>query len=76
MTDHYAASVDLIEDVHRARVQLRNVYLEHPERRDEVGRLNAKIGDSLKLAEVHATLSVAQGLTDLINVLEYQGQRA
>lgn len=70
MTDHYAASVDLIENVHRARKRLHIVYLEHPECRDEIGRLNATIGDSMKLAEVHASLSIAQGLTDLTQAIE------
>lgn len=72
MTDHYAASVDLLESVHDARAHLQDVYALPAEERDArvVARLNAQLGDALKLADVHATLAVAQCLEDVRAAIE------
>lgn len=71
MTDHYSASVDHVEVVHAVRDDLQHLYRMPPEQRDarEVARLNHQLGDSMKLAEVHALLSVAQGLTDIYHAI-------
>lgn len=70
MTNHYEASMRHIDRVTSVRERLRDLYaqsleLDQPADRNMVGLLHGELGDSLKLAEVHATLAVAQKLEQL-----------
>jgi hypothetical protein len=71
MTDHYSLSVDHVTVVHEVRSDLQDLFRVPPEVRDarEVARLSHQLGDSLKLADIHATLAVAQGLTDIYHAI-------
>lgn len=63
MTDHRAAAENHIAAHRAAREHLREAYAS-PAGHDPrlVARLNGDLGDALKLAEVHATLAIAQQL--------------
>lgn len=62
MTDHRTAAENHISAVHSARDGLRELYRQPQHDSRLVARLNADLGDALKLAEVHATLAVVEQL--------------
>lgn len=65
MTDHYRRARAHLEDVCAAREALAEEYARQPGSRAKVvADLHQRIGHDLKLADVHATLAVAQALQD------------
>lgn len=66
MTNHYEKSVDHVQTVNELRLDLADAYRAHASAATVAG-LHQSINVSLKLADVHATLAVAQGLHDLAN---------
>lgn len=78
MADHYAYTLDLLAEVESLRDKLLQAY----EARDakEISQLHQDIGASLKLADIHATLSVRQALFDrdtdrVVHELDIRPQR-
>lgn len=70
MTDHYDATQLLLEDIERTRQDLHDEY-ERPEPRHHViGGLQNTLRNDLRVAEVRATLAVAQGLHDIHGLLD------
>lgn len=67
MTNHHEAALAHIDNVTTAREQIRDVYANPtaPGASARLAILNAQCGDSLKLAEVHATLAVMQAVEQL-----------
>lgn len=63
MADHYERSLDLLDQIEDLTVDLKLAYREGASR-TIIADLHAALSRSLKLADIHATLSVRQALED------------
>jgi len=77
MADHYLKSLEYLDELAQVRNQLAELYsvpqvptpmgLRRPESvQRQINALNPKVGQLLKLADIHATLSVRQALQDQV----------
>lgn len=66
MADHYAAALEHLSDVSLYTDELDQAYQAHAAPK-VVASLHQKIGRELKLAEIHATLSVRQAIEDAVS---------
>lgn len=67
--NHQERSEGHLRAVQANRDTLRNLYRDPNRNPQLVARLNADLGDGLKLAEIHATLAVADELRAIREVL-------
>lgn len=65
MADHYLKSLENLDIAAEARNDLREEYRKPVPDQQALRHLNAVNGRSLKLAEVHALLAIAQRLEDI-----------
>lgn len=63
MADHYQRAVELLETIDDLTGDLKQAYAARASR-EHVADVHAELSRSLKLADIHATLSVRQAIQD------------
>lgn len=75
MTNQRSQAIQHVEAVHVYRDHLRDLYASGGQDRGLVADLHQQIGTALKLADIHATLAVADAIRDLAGIGPLSGVR-